>query len=148
MVKRRRRDMPSPPLDSTQGRTTSGMACYYLFWAAQTVGRRLAWHAIIALGRYSRMTSRVACHNRLWKAHIVGRRWAWHAIISSGQHTPSDGVTRGMPSLPLCSTNDRPSSGVACHHSPWTAHTVGNVGQGNKSPPLDSTHGQTTSSMA
>ena len=48
------RDMPSPPLDNTQGRTMSGVACYHLFWAAQTVGRRLAWHAITALGQHTR----------------------------------------------------------------------------------------------
>ena len=33
-------------------------------------------------------------------------------------------------------------SGVALHHRRWTAHTVGNVGRGMTSPPLDSTHGQ------
>ena len=32
-------------------------------------------------------------------------------------------------------------TGVALHHRPWTAHTVGNVGHGMTSPPLDSTHG-------
>ena len=158
--------MPSSPLGSIHSRTTLGVACHLGPWTtytverhqawhaiiafkpADTVRRRRAWHAIIAQGRHSRMTSRVACHNRLLKAHTVGRRRAWHAIISFGQHRPSDGVRRGMPTSPLGSTNDRPSSGVACHHSPWTAHTVGNVGQGIKSPPLDSTHGQTTSSMA
>ncbi|MFV1355420.1 hypothetical protein, partial [Klebsiella pneumoniae] len=32
---------------------------------------------------------------------------------------------RGMPSSPFDSIDGRPSSGVACHHSPWTAQTVG-----------------------
>ena len=53
-----------------------------------------------------------------------------------------------MPSSPMDSTDDRPSSGVACHHSPWTAYTVGNVGRGMLSPPLDGTHSQTTSGVA
>ena len=106
--------MTTPPLDSTHGRTTSG----------------------------------VTCHHLLWTAHTVGRRRAWRAIISLKKHRRSDGVRRGMPSSPLESTNGKLSLCVTCHHSPWTAHTVGNVGQGIKSPPLDSTHGQTTSSMA
>uniref|UniRef100_A0A3Q7IU90 Reverse transcriptase domain-containing protein n=1 Tax=Solanum lycopersicum TaxID=4081 RepID=A0A3Q7IU90_SOLLC len=48
------RDMPSPPLDSTHGRTTSGMACQHRLWVAQTVERRRAWHAIIAFGQHKR----------------------------------------------------------------------------------------------
>ena len=47
-------DMPSPPLDSTHGRTMSGMACHHHLRAAQTVKRRLAWHAIIAIVRHTR----------------------------------------------------------------------------------------------
>ena len=46
-----RRDMPSPPLDNTQGRMTSCVACHHRHWAAQTVERRRAWHAIIAFGK-------------------------------------------------------------------------------------------------
>ena len=42
--------MPSSPLDSTQGGTTSGRACDHRLWAAKTVERRLAWHAIITVG--------------------------------------------------------------------------------------------------
>ena len=49
-----RRDMPSPPLDSTHDRMTLGMACHHHLWAAQTVGRRRAWHSIVALGRQTR----------------------------------------------------------------------------------------------
>ena len=46
--------MPSPPLVSTHSRTTSGVACHRLIWAAQTVGWGRAWHAIIALGQHKR----------------------------------------------------------------------------------------------
>ena len=41
--------MPSSPLVSTNGRTTSGVACHHRLWAAQTVERRRAWHEITAL---------------------------------------------------------------------------------------------------
>ena len=37
-----RRDMPSPPLDSTHGRTTSGVACHHRLWTPHTVKRRRA----------------------------------------------------------------------------------------------------------
>ena len=40
------------------------------------------------------------------------------------------------------------TSGVARLHCSWTAHTVGNVGCGMTSPPLDSTHSRTTSGVA
>ena len=119
--------MPSSPLGSTHGRTTLGVACHHRLWAAHTVERSWAWHAIIAFGQ----------------ADTVRRRWAWHAIIPLGRQTRSNDVGNGMPSSPLgstdgrttsgvafhhcprTSTNVRPSSGVACHHSPWTTQTVG-----------------------
>ena len=153
-------------MDGKHGRTTSGETCHHRLWTTHTVERHQAWHAIIAFkpadtvrwcrawhaiiaqGRHSRMTSGVACHQRLWTAHTVRRRRAWHAIFSFGKHRRSYNVGRGMPSSPLDGTNGRLSSGVTCHHSPWTAHTVGNVGRGIKSLPLDSTHSRTTSSMA
>ena len=113
------RGMPSPPLSSSHGRTTSGVACYHGLWTAHTVEqrrawaykveRRRAWHAIIAFGL----------------ADTVGRRRAWKAIIALGQQRWSDGVGRRMPSSPLDSTDGRPSSGVACHHRPWKARIVG-----------------------
>ena len=137
-----RRDMPSPPLDSTHGRTSSGVACHHCLWAAHTVERRREWHAIIAFGQHThgRTTSGVACHHRLWTTHTVGnvgrgmtllpldythggQRRAWHDITALGQHTRSA------------------TSGVAWHHRPWTEHTVGYVGRGMPSPPLDYTHG-------
>uniref|UniRef100_A0A494G8M3 Uncharacterized protein n=1 Tax=Solanum lycopersicum TaxID=4081 RepID=A0A494G8M3_SOLLC len=46
--------MPSSPLGSTPGRTTSGMACHHRLWTAQTVERRWAWHDITFLGLYAR----------------------------------------------------------------------------------------------
>ena len=60
----------------------------------------------------------VACYYLLWAAKMVGRRLAWHDITALGQHTWSDDVEHGMPSLPLDSTHIRMKSGVACHHSP------------------------------
>ena len=48
------RDMPTPPLDSQHGRTTSSMAFHYRLWPAHTVERRLSWHAIIALRQHKR----------------------------------------------------------------------------------------------
>ena len=108
-----------------------------------TIGRRRAWHDITALGQHTRSdyvrrgmtspplyrthgrtTSGVAFHHRLWTPHTVKQRRAWHSIIAFGQHTRSNYVGRGMPSSPLGSTHDRTMSGVASHHSPWTANTV------------------------
>ena len=45
-------DMPSPPLDSTQGRMTSCVACHHHLWAAHTIELRRAWHAIITFGKH------------------------------------------------------------------------------------------------
>ena len=135
--------MPSSPLGSTHGRTTSGVACHHRLWAAQTVERCRAWHAIIALGRQTRSNdvrrgmpslplgstegwtaSGIACHHHLLPAYTVERRCAWHAIIAFGQHTRSNDVRRDMPSPPLESTHGRTTSGVACHHRHWAAQTV------------------------
>ena len=153
--------MPSSPLGSTHGRTTLGMACHHRLWAAQTIERRRAWHAIITFGL----------------AHTVGRLRAWHAIIALGRETRSNDVERDMPSSRLGSTHDQTKSDVTCHQRPWivhtveqrhawhditalrlhersdnvgrgmtspplTAHSVGNVRRGMTSPPLDSTHGR------
>ena len=49
-----RRHIPSQPLDSIYGRTTPGVACHHLFWAADTVERRRAWHAIISFEQHTR----------------------------------------------------------------------------------------------
>ena len=120
------RRMTSPPLDSTHGRTTSGVACHHRLWAAQTIEQRRAWHAINALEQHTRsddvgrgMTSPhlgsthgqtisgVTCHHRLWTAHTVERCQEWHAIIAFGQHTQLNDI------------------GMACHQRLRTAHKEG-----------------------
>ena len=108
-----------------------------------------AWHDITAIGQ-----------------HTIGRRRAWHDITALGQHTRSDYVRRGMTSLPLYSTPGRTTSGVACHYRLWAAHTIeqrraghaiiahgrqtcsNDIWRDMPSPPLDSTHGRTTSGVA
>ena len=113
------RGMLSSPLGSTNGRTTSGVACHHRLWEAQMVEPRRAWHANITFGQHTRFnefglgmpasplgnthgrtTSGVACNHCLWATHMVERRRAWHAIITFGQHKQSNGVGRGMPSSP------------------------------------------------
>ena len=116
------RGMPSSPLGSTRGRTTSGVACHHHLLAAHMADRRRVWHAIIALRQHTqskdvgrcmtslpldsthgRTTSSVACHHRLWATQPVERRRAWHAISHLG------------------STHGRTTLGVACHHCLWTS---------------------------
>ena len=130
-------------MDSTHGWTMSDVACHHRLWAAHTVERRRAWHAIIDLGRqtrsdnvrrdmpsppldstHGRTMSGVALHHRPWTAHMVERRRAWHGIIAFGQHKRSDDIRHGMPSPPLESTHGRTASDVGWLHLPWTAHTV------------------------
>ena len=107
---------------------------------------------------HGQTTSGVACNHRLWAAQTVERHQVWHAIIALGRQTWSNDVGRGMPSLPLGSTDSRTASGVACHHRPWTANMVeqrwvwhamialgqhtrsDDVGCGMTSLPLDNTH--------
>ena len=116
-------------------------------------------------GKHDRTTSGVTCHHLLWTAHTVERHREWHAIIAFGQHTRSNDVGRGMPSYPLDDKHGRTTLGVTCHHRLWTAHTIerrrvwhaiiafghltrsNDVGRGMTSPPLDSTHGRTRSSV-
>ena len=115
------RGMPSLPLGSTQGQTTSGVACHRRLWASHTVEQRQAWHAIIAFGQHTRSaTSGVALHYCPWNAHTVGIVWrgmtspplesthgqqrrAWHEIVAFGLHTRSN-VRCDMPSQPLNNT--------------------------------------------
>ena len=117
--------MTSPPLDSTHGQTKLGMTCHHRPCTARTVGRRLAWHAITALEKHTRSNNvgRGMTSPPLDNTHGRQHR-AWHDIIAFGQHTRSNDVGNGMPSSPLGSTHDRTTSGVACHHSPWTANMV------------------------
>ena len=177
--------MPSLLLGSTHGRTTSSVTLHYRLWAAHTVERRLAWHAIIAFGQHKRWkdvwrgmpsppldsthgrsTSGVACHHRLWAAHTVERRWALHDITAFGQHTRSNDVGREMPTPPLDSPHGKTTLSVAFHNRLWAAHTVeqrracyaiiafgqhkrsNDVGRGMPSPPLDCTHDRTTYGVA
>ena len=159
--------MPSLPLESTHGRTTSGVAYHHHLWVAQTVERCRASHAIIALERRTRSYDvGSGMHHRLWAAHTIERRSAWNAIIALGRQTRSNDVRRDLPSPPLDSIHGRTMSGMACHHCLWEAHTVerrrawhtiiafgqytwsNDVGRGIASPPLDSTHGRTTSGVA
>ena len=117
-----RRGMTSPPLYSTHGRTTSGVECHHRLWAAHTIERRLAGHAIIAHGRqtlsndvkrdmpsppldntHGRTTLGVACH------------------LAFGKHTRSKYVGRGMTLPPLGITHGQTSEGMTCHHCPWTS---------------------------
>ena len=110
--------MTSLPLDSTHGRTTSGVARHYRPWTARTVERRPAWHSIIAYGQQTRsndvgrgMTSPpldsthdrtklgMTCHHRPCTARTVGRRQAWYAITALEKHTRSNNVGHGLTAL-------------------------------------------------
>ena len=177
--------MKSPPLDCIDGQTSSGVAKHHRPWTLQTVERRRARYAITTFRQLTRSnhvghgmpssrlgsthgptTSGVACHHHLWEAQMVKRRQAWHDMIALGLHAQSNNVRHGMTSPPLDSTHGRTTSGVACHHRIWAAHTVerrlawhaiisfgqhkrsNDVGRGMKSPPLDYTHSRTTSGVA
>ena len=112
------------------------------------------------------MTSGKACHHHLWAAQSVELRRAWNEITALGLHRRSDDVGCDMTSSPLDSTHDRTTSGVACHHRLWVAHTIkqrqawndittfgqyirsNDVGRERPSPPLDDTLGQMTSGVA
>ena len=102
------RGMPSLPLGSTDSQTTSGVAFNHHLWTSS----------------HSRTASGVACHHHPWTDKKVEHYRAWHAIIAFGQHTRSNDIRRGMPSWPLKNIHSRLTSGVACYHGPWTAHTV------------------------
>ena len=134
--------MPAWSFCSTHGQTRSSVACHNHTWAANTVGKRRALHAIIALGQQTRsgdivrgmpssrlesihswMTSCVACYHLPWAAHAIGRNCKLHARMDLGQHTRSDEIAHGVPSSPLDITHCRTTPGVICHHRPWAAHT-------------------------
>ena len=135
------RGMTSPPLGSTHYRTTPSVAYHQCLGTAHTEERHRAWHDIITFGQHTRLnyvgrgkpssplgstngrtTSGVECHHHLWAAHTVERRRAWHAIIALRWHTKSKDVERGMTSPPLDSTHGRTTSGVTCNHHHRTAH--------------------------
>ena len=141
--------MPSSLLDGKHGQTMQSVACHQRLGTAHTEERRRAWHDITAIGQ-----------------NTIGRRRAWHDITTLGQHTRSDYVRHGMTSPPLYSTHGRTTSGVACHHRLWAAHTIerrlaghaiiahgrqtrsNDVRRDMPSPPLDNTHGRMTSGVA
>ena len=115
---------------------------------------------------HGRTTSGVACHHRLWTSLHNWIASGVQAIIPLGRQTWSNDVARGMPSSPLAITYSRTTSGVACHHCLWAAHTVerrrawhviiafgqhkqlNDVGLGMPSSPLGSTEGPTASGVA
>ena len=82
--------MTSPPLDSTHGRTTSGVTCHHRLWTAHTVEQRRAWHDITVLGLHARSDDfrRGMTSLPLDSTHDRQRR-AWHDITALGQHTRS-----------------------------------------------------------
>ena len=120
-----RRGMTSPPLYSTHGRTTSGVAYHHHLWAAHTIKRRRAGHAIIAHGRQTRLNDvrRDMPSPSLDSTH--GRTTLGVAChLAFGKHTRSKYVGRGMTSPPLYITHSRTTSGVAYHHHLWAAQTI------------------------
>ena len=126
---------------------------------ARMVGRRRAWHDITSLGlhAWSEVLGRGMTSPPLDSTHGRQRRRC-HDITALGKHTRSNDVGRGMTSPPFDNTLSKMTSGVACHHRRWAAHTVErrrawiditslglhawseDVGHGMISPPLDSTH--------
>ena len=150
-------------MDSTHGQTMSGMACQHRLWAAHTVERRRAWYAIIAFGQHTRLNVvGLGMPSSPSGSTHGGTAREWHIIIALEQHTQSNDVGRGMPSSPVGNTHGRTTSGVACRHRLWTAHTVGrrrrwhaiiaygqhtrsnDIGRGMPSSPLGTTHGRMT----
>ena len=113
------------------------------------VERRREWNDITTLRRHTWSNDvGVACQHHVWAAHTLERRRASHYITSFGQSTRSNNVGCDMPSAPLESAHGRTTSGVACHHHLWAAHTSNYVGRGMPSSPLGSTNGRTTSGVA
>ena len=103
--------MLSSPLDSTDGRTTLGIAWYHNPWTAHTIRLHHALHANITLGLHIHLddirsgmhpwplcsticqtTSGVVCHHRPRKAYAVGLHWACHVIISLGHNRRLDHI--------------------------------------------------------
>ena len=140
--------MPSSPLESTHGATTSGMACHHIPWTANTVERCLAWLDFTTLGIHARlddvrrgMTSSPLDSTHGWQRRVL------HYITALGLHARADDVGSGMTSPPLDSTHGRMTSGEACRHRLWTAHTVGLRRAWHDITPLDNTHRRTTSGV-
>ena len=94
--------------------------------------QRQAWNDITSLGEHTRSaTWGVTCNHRLWVAQTIERRQAWHSIIAFGlSHIV--GWRRAWHAI------------IALGRQTWS----NDVGLGMTSPPLDSTHGRTTSGVA
>ena len=82
-------------------------------------------------------------HHPLWSTQIVRRRPARHACMVLGQQTRSDDTKRGMQSSPLGKRCDHTTSGVACNHHSYAAHTIGQCWAGHPIIVLESIHNQT-----
>ena len=135
--------MTSPPFDSTQGHTTSGVSCYHRLSAAQAVRRRRAWHAITALGQHtwSDDVGRGMPSPPLDSTHGRTTR-AWHDITTFGQHTQSNDVSHGMPPSPLAAHTVERCRAWHAIIAYGRQTRLNDVKCDMPSPPLDSTHGR------
>ena len=73
---------------------------------------------------HNQTMSGVACHHRLWAANTIEKRRDWNDITAFGQDTRSNDVGHGMTSPLWDRTHGQTTSGMACHHRHWAAHTV------------------------
>ena len=133
-------------LECRHGKMTSDVACYLCDLRAHRIGRLQVWNDPMALWQHKWLDD-------------VGRGMPsspfdntydqkWHTIISIGQHTQSDHVRRDMRSSHLGNTHGGMTSGISCHHHPWTTYTgIDNVEHGLSSPPLESIQCQTKSGV-
>ena len=158
--------MTSSPLESTHGRSMSGVASHTRPWKAYTIRRCWAWHAIIALGQHTRSDD----VGRGMPSSPLGSTYGRTALavaclISIGQHSWSDDVRRDMPSSLLDNTlvgkrlawhaiitlghhtQGRMMSGVDAI-STSGHHTHDDVEHGMLLLPLDNTRGRTTLGVA
>ena len=137
--------MPACTLGSTNGWMTSGVGCHHRVWTTYMVGQDRACYAIIATRKHKQsedvrrdmpssplertngwLTSGMACHHRQWTTYMVRLCQEWHAIMDLVQHIWLDEIGHGRPSSPFDSIYMfGKTSGVTCHHRPWTAYAVG-----------------------
>ena len=97
----------SSPLGSTHNRTTSSVACHYQPLRAYIIGRRRAWHDIIALGMNT-------------QSDDVGR-----GMLSSPLYKTHDSTTSGVACAQAhTNTHGLMMSGESFHHRPWVAQMV------------------------
>ena len=103
--------MPSYALDSTHDRTTWIMQCHNIHWTIHTIGQRIAWHVIIAIGKHTQSDdvslgiSSLPMYytngwtmwgetwlNRPWTTHTVRQCRPWNFIIAHGPPIQSNKV--------------------------------------------------------